>query len=256
MGERATKDRLSIFFQTAVIVVSAPALLAQQAPSLTPIATDRPAVTASSAVVQKGMFLFENGFTDTTGTLDFPETLMRFGLTASTELRLTAPDYYGNLSPQSGFGDLAFGVKQQLTNSAGFQLAAIVSLSVPTGKSGISSGKVDPSLQLPWSSKLSANWTMAGMLSVYRTVDDGVRGVLGETTFLFDRQLTGPWDAFLEYVGDFPNTGGPRHLLHIGTSYKLSSRQQVDFHTGVGLSSAAPKHFVGIGYSFLLGTPR
>jgi hypothetical protein len=60
----------------------------------------------------------------------------------------------------------------------------------------------------------------------------------------------GPWDAFVEYVGDFPERGGPRHLLHFGTAFKLTNRQQLDFHFGVGLSSAAVDHFIGIGYSF------
>jgi hypothetical protein len=54
-----------------------------------------------------------------------------------------------------------------------------------------------------------------------------------------DRQLTGPWDAFVEYAGDFPELGGPRHLLHFGTALKVTKRQQLDFHVGVGLSPAA-----------------
>ncbi|SPF56697.1 hypothetical protein SBA4_910021 [Candidatus Sulfopaludibacter sp. SbA4] len=78
------------------------------------------------------------------------------------------------------------------------------------------------------------------------------RNDTGEFTFLFDRQLTGPWDAFLEYAGDFPQRGGPRHLLHVETAYKLAPRHQLDLHVGVGLSSAAPDHFIGVGYSFLV----
>jgi len=58
------------------------------------------------------------------------------------------------------------------------------------------------------------------------------------------------WDAFVEYAGDFQEAGGPRHLLHFGTALKVSKQQQIDFHVGVGLSSAAVDHFVGIGYSF------
>jgi hypothetical protein len=74
--------------------------------------------------------------------------------------------------------------------------------------------------------------------------------VAGESTFLLDRQLTGPWDAFLEYAGDFPERGGPRHLLHFGTAYRLGLLQQLDFHVGAGLSRAAVDHFVGDDYSF------
>jgi hypothetical protein len=88
------------------------------------------------------------------------------------------------------------------------------------------------------------------MLSVYVPTVNGSHNVLGESTFLVDRQLGSAWDAFAEYAGDFPQVGGPRHLLHFGTAYKIRSQQQVDVHVGVGLSAAAVDHFIGIGYSF------
>jgi hypothetical protein len=88
------------------------------------------------------------------------------------------------------------------------------------------------------------------MLSLYVPTIDGAHRVVGESTFLVDRQLTKPWDAFAEYAGDFPQAGGPRHLLHFGTAYKITPQQQLDLHVGVGLSRAAVDHFVGVGYSF------
>ncbi|HXP88403.1 MAG TPA: transporter [Bryobacteraceae bacterium] len=222
------------------------------------IATDRPAVTDSSAVVPDKVFQAENGLLDTGNqarrTLDFPETLIRVGIGPSTELRFTAPDYYQDyVTPvglRSGFGDLALGVKQQLPSPFGFEVAAVLSLSLPTGAAAISSHGYDPSFQLPWSHPLSSNWTAAGMLSVYAPTQNGSHSVVGETTFLVDRQLTKDWDAFTEYAGDFPQAGGPRHLLHFGTAYKITRQQQLDLHVGVGLSAAAVDHFIGIGYSF------
>jgi hypothetical protein len=224
-----------------------------------PIATDRPAVTDSSAVVPNGVFQAENGVLDTDNqgrrTFDFSETLIRFGIAPGTELRFTAPDYYQNsmtaAGPRSGFGDLAAGIKQQLCSvPGGFEVAAVVSLSFPTGAAAISSHGYDPSFQLPWSHPLSSNWTAAGMLSVYVPTVNGSHMVVGEATFLVDRQLTKAWDAFAEYAGDFPQAGGPRHLLHFGTAYKIAPQQQLDLHVGVALSAAAVDRFVGIGYSF------
>ena len=90
------------------------------------------------------------------------------------------------------------------------------------------------------------------MLSVYWPTEQGRRNVTGETTFLIDRQLTKTWDAFVEYAGDLPQHGGPRHLVHFGTAYKPTPHQQVDLHVGLGLSSAAVDHFIGVGYSFRL----
>ena len=234
-------------------------------PTITTITTDRPAVTDSSAVVGNGVFQAENGVLDTGNqgqrTIDFPETLIRIGIGPGTEIRFTAPDYYqGSMTSagvQSGFGDLALGIKQQILNAqGGFQVAGVVSLSFPTGAAAISSHGYDPSFQLPWSRPLSSNWTAAGMLSVYVPTEDGSHRVVGESTFLVDRQLTKAWDAFTEYAGDFPQAGGPRHLLHFGTAYKIEPQQQLDLHVGVGLSAASPDHFVGIGYSFRFGMTR
>jgi len=219
-----------------------------------PISTDRPAVTDSSVVVPSGSLQVENGVQITTAlgrrTFDGPESLMVFGLTDSTELRFTVPDYnYSALD--SGFGDLALGVKQQIVHTgSGFDASLVMFLSFPTGANAISSHGYDPGLQLPWSQKVSQNWTAAGMLSLYWPTEAGRRNLTGESTFLFDRQLTGPWDAFVEYAGDFSERGGPRHLLHFGTAYKLNPLQQLDLHVGAGLSRAAVDHFIGVGYSF------
>jgi Putative MetA-pathway of phenol degradation len=223
-----------------------------------PIATDRPAVTNSSVVVPAGSLQAENGFLETSSqgqsTLDGPESLVRFGIAKRTELRFTVPDYFRNLTTGygggSGFGDAAIGVKQQLGPGHGFDVSVIAFLSLPTGTNGVSSGGCDPGLQVPWSRALSANWTAAGMISVYWPTQGRMRNVTGESTFLFDRQLTKPWDAFVEYAGDFPQVGGPRHLLHFGTALKITKRQQIDFHVGVGLSPAAVDRLIGIGYSF------
>ncbi len=208
-------------------------------------------MTDSSVVVPQGSLQFENGFTETAShwnrTFDGPETLLRFGVAPTTELRLTVPDYFG-----SGFGDLAIGVKQQLGPINNFDVSLVLTLSLPTGAQAISSHGYDPSVQLPWSRALSSNWTAAGMLSVYWPTEEGRRNVTGETTFLIDRQLTKIWDAFVEYAGDFPESGGPRHLIHFGTALKPTPHQQIDLHVGLGLSSAAIDHFIGVGYSFRL----
>ena len=223
-----------------------------------PIATDRPSFTNSSIVVPSGSLQAENGFLVTAqqgqNIFDAPETLLRVGVASRTELRLTVPNYYYNLTtcggPGSGFGDLVIGVKQQLGPApAKFDVSATLFLSLPTGAATVSSGGYDPGLQVAWSRPLSSKWTAAGMLSLLAPTQGQMRNLTGQATVLLDRQLTGPWDAFVEYVGNFPERGGSQQLLHFGTSVKLARTQQLDCHIGVGLSSAAVDHFVGIGYS-------
>jgi hypothetical protein len=222
------------------------------------ISTDRPAVTNSSVVVPLSALQVENGFlaTDTQGhyVLDFPESYLRYGLLDKTELRFTAPDYYQRTSPQSalsGFGDAAIGVKRQLGPLSGFDLSGILFVSLPTGAKDASSDGYDPGLQFPWSRSLPMNWTVAGQVAFYWPTFSGKRNFTSETTFLFDRQLTQPWDAFIEYAVDSPQRGSSSQLLHVGTAYKLAPHHQIDFHAAVGLSDAAPRSFFGIGYSFL-----
>ena len=182
-----------------------------------PISTDRPAIAESSVVVPRGSFQAENGFLITSAqgqrTVDGPETTLRFGVANDTELRFSAPDYYHDSI--SGFGDIAIGIKQQLGPADGFDVSLIAFLSLPSGAASISSHGYDPGLQLPWSRKLSANWTAAGQIALYwPTTQVDTRTLTGESTFLLDRQLTKPMDAFIEYAGDFPQRGGPQHLLH------------------------------------------
>jgi hypothetical protein len=240
-----------------VFVLARALPLQAQEPAAGPITTDRPAVANSSLVVPSGDLVLENGVLETRGqgqsAVDAPETLVRFGVAKTTELRIGIPDYFHNLTASdgsgSGAGDLVIGVKQQLGPAHGFDVSVIAFVSLPTGASGVSSGGYDPGLQVPWSRALSANWTAAGMLSVYWPTQAGARNVTSESTFLLDRQLRKPWDAFVEYAGDFPSIGPPRHLLHAGTALKLGAQHQIDFHVGVGLSSAAVDHIIGVGYS-------
>jgi hypothetical protein len=103
--------------------------------------------------------------------------------------------------------------------------------------------------------RLPENWTLAGQFAAYWPTVESTRDLTAEATVLLDRQLTGPWDAFLEYAADFPRRGGTRQLLHLGTAYKLSARQQIDLHAAVGLSDAAARSYLGLGYSCLFLTP-
>jgi hypothetical protein len=236
-------------------------LRAQTAADQPTISTDRPSVANSAVVVPKDYFQAENGLLSTRAAgqyvVDFPETSLRFGLLDKTELRLSVPDFFDAVSGPafSGFGDMAIGVKQQLGPTPdGFNFSAIFYLTLPTGSKSISSHGYDPAIQLPWSHALSANWTASGQAAFYWPTELGHHTFTGEFTVVLDRQLTKPWDAFLEYAGDFPDhppTGaGSRQILHFGSAYKLAPRHQIDFQVAAGLTPDAPNMYIGVGYSF------
>jgi hypothetical protein len=221
------------------------------------IATDRPQTTESSIVVPCGSLQFENGFLETSAGhqwgLDLPETWMRFGIRGKGELRFAVPDYFTNAFTGSGFAkgasDINIGYKQQLGPVKGFDVSLIPSFTIPTGAAGITSGGYDPAIQLPWSRSLSKNWTAAGMFSVMWPTQGARRNVTGQSCIYFDRQLTAPWDAYIEYSEDSPEHGSPQHAIDIGSAWRLSPHQQIDFHWSFGFSAAAPDSTVGLGYS-------
>ena len=223
-----------------------------------PIATDRPQITSSSVVVPCGSLQFENGFQETSNggqrTLDLPETAVRFGIANKTEIRFGAPDYFFNDETASGvatgLGDLSVGFKQQLgPTRGGFDVSLIPSVSLPTGANLISSHGYDPTVQLPWSRALTKTWTAAGMFSLMWLTEGARRNLTSQASVYFDRQLSSPWDAYVEYSGAFPQRGGPQNVIDFGTAYKPTPHQQLDFHCSFGLSAATPAHSIGFGYS-------
>jgi hypothetical protein len=221
------------------------------------IATDRPSFTNSSVVVPNGGLQFENGFLETynqgQNVVDGPESLLRLGIAAKTELRFTVPDYFYNAStgggPPTGSGDMAIGLKQQLGPVAGFDVSATVFVGFPTGAKNVSSGGYDPGLQVAWSRAITSKWTAAGQLAMYWPTQGSSRNPTGQATILLDRQITGPWDAFIEYAGNFPTRNGTRQFMHAGTSIKLAKTQQLDFQFGQSMTGTAER-IVGVGYSF------
>jgi hypothetical protein len=248
----------------AVLVLAAAMRLTAQskphpcgADAQSPIATDRPQITEASTVVPCGSLQFENGFAETGSGgrhgLDLTETWMRFGIPGKGEVRVGVPDYFTNNNTatgfSSGFSDLDIGFKEQLGPAKGFDVSIIPSLSLPTGASRISSHGYDPSLQIPWSRSLPKNWTAAGMFAVAWPTQPGGRNATGQFDVYFDRQITAPLDAWMEYSGSFPERGGPAHILNLGASLKPTPHQQIDFHASFGLSAAAPDYSAGLGYS-------
>jgi hypothetical protein len=130
------------------------------------IVTDRPDITESGVVVPRATLQIENGLTWTldhgTQAVDLSESLIRFGILDRTEVRFGLPNYSDRIVGirlGSGFGDLSFGVKQQLGPLPGdIDLSVIVAVSFPTGGSGVTSGDTTHSSRFPG----QRNWSMAG----------------------------------------------------------------------------------------------
>jgi hypothetical protein len=221
------------------------------------IVTDRPDVTNSSLVVPVGSLQSENGLNlsarDGGRTIDGTNTRWRLGVAPCLELLLDVPTYFANIRGpgSSGFSNVAPAVKWQISPIPGkIDLSVVFGAALPTGSVDIAGRGAQPYLQVPWSSELHDGWGLSGMLTEFFRPSELTTKRITEATFVIEKKVTERASLFVEYVGDYPENAGPSQLLNSGGVYRLSPKQQVDFHVAFGLNHNAPNYIVGVGYSF------
>ena len=87
------------------------------------------------------------------------------------------------------------------------------------------------------------------MFTEFFRPSDPTSKLITEATFVIEKKVTERVSLFVEYVGDYPQSGSSAQLLNWGGLYRLTPTQQVDFHVAVGLNHNAPSYIVGVGYS-------
>jgi hypothetical protein len=196
----------------------------------------------------------ENGVTSTSQVhatlLSICQSLVRLGVGHSTEIRIGLPSYAQSFSGGAGATDISVGLKRQLGPLAGFDVSLIVAASLPTGTSTQTSHRVDPFVKVPWSHDLGEGWSIGGMSSFFWPTENGRRNMTWEPTLVLEREFSQSTYAFAEYGGDYPQHGGTRQTAHFGIAYKIGLKNQIDFHTGFGLTPSTPRRFFAVGYSF------
>jgi hypothetical protein len=236
---------------------------------------DRPHIADSSVNVPKGLWLQENGFQQSypnghSRIFDFPETLIRLGVSDRTELRYNAPNFVTSsilLQDQSGaqsftgFENMQAGFKHRLgpIGPTGFQIAVNPYISIPSGFGGTNSSRVDPNIKFPFSQEINKKWDIEGMQSFFDPTQSGHRNLDWQNSLVLNRSWGRQKNAFIEYVGDVFQKGAMSNIIHFGAAYRPTRRQQMDVQFGFRMNNAAPIAFFGFGYSFLLGnlnTPK
>jgi hypothetical protein len=233
------------------------AVSGRESVGLTELVTDRPDFTESAIVVSPGQFQLESGLTwekgnNSTNTLSGPESLVRWGLLPRVELRLGLPDYLYSRNHEriSGFGDSSIGTKVQLGPiGGGWDMATIISLSLPTGEDPFGSDEFDPELIQTLGRELSGPWSIGSQLMVSWPSEEGDRVFLWGGTIVIGTSVSELWGAFIEVAFTVPETGTTAVLLHNGYTYLYMSGLQFDLHGGIGLSDSAPDLFLGSGIS-------
>lgn len=239
---------------------------------------DRPHIADSSVNVPKGLWLQENGFQQSylrrhAKIFDFPETLIRVGVSKRTEIRYNTPNFFtssvrtiggSTMMPSQDrlttFQSMQAGFKTRLgpLGPKKFQIAVNPYIDIPTGFSRQSS-HIDPNIKFPFSQELNEHWDIEGMESFFYPTIDGHRNLDWQNCLVLNRSWGRQKNAFIEYVGDVFEHGPMSNLIHFGAAYRPGRRQQYDVQFGFRMNNAAPIAFFGLGYSFLLGnlrTPR
>jgi Putative MetA-pathway of phenol degradation len=233
------------------------------------IDTDRPDQTESVLTVPAGWLQCELGFAKerfrTSPHLiniwTLPTLLTRYGLSERWELRMINEyEKWGNsrrlFKDTFNFLPLQLGFKVNLLHAKG--IIPEISLLAHTGFNRIASefGRggsfFSPSFSFAFQNPITENFAIGYNFGAEwdNTYDS--------PTWLYTLSpgfnLGEKWYAYIEAFGFFRKNEPPEHLLDGGVSYCINSNMKVDASAGFGISPAAPKNYLAIGFSFRCNT--
>ncbi len=179
---------------------------------------------------------------------DGPETLIRTGLSDTTELRITLPNYIWP-SGTSGFSDGAIGVRYKFYQSkdGNTKFAFTPSLSVPLKTAVTTSGHVDPTLLLSGQTTSGARWGISSNLILSYPTLNGSRQANYTATAQVTYALSGPLAVFGDAYDNAVSGSLPSPIADAGFTYRVANNAQIDIETGRGLGGTAPVQFYGGG---------
>jgi len=233
----------------AVLLLTA----ARAAPGDEPaLVADRPGFGESANTVPQGRVQAEAGATWTridsqTSTTDLPTLLIRVGLLGPLELRVLVPDYVRTRSEgrtTTGWADMAVGFKVHLGSFGGSDVTLRATADVPTGSSDLTAHRVDPEAALAWSRSLSERWSLGATVATRRFRLD--HRTLTSPSVSVGRSLSEHVATFVEYGALLGEALRTVHRLDHGYTWLVNARTQLD--ASLGLSSAPPDFFVGVGW--------
>ncbi len=262
MKKSACSLNVSVMLSIVAFLATAVYAVPSFSDNATPLVTDRPDHTESTAIVGKGYVQFETGFvraeTGDSAVTVVPGTLFRIGLITNVlELRFGIDgwmiDHDGDTS---GFGDSGIGAKILLAEESGKlpAIAVLTSVTVPTGKEGYTSERWDPELRFAFSHTINDKCSLGYNISASwesMSVGNGDITTLASLPWSVSlgRSLTDRLGLFVEGYGDIPINafGGPANSVDFGLTWLAFDNIQFDAEGGFGLSEAADDWFAGAG---------
>ena len=230
----------------------------QQGTSVPELAAGRPGITESAGVAGRGVVQFEGGLefdaTRAAGvwsrTVLLPDVL-RVGLTSRLEVRLFGDGLTVDRTlsaHDSGLADLAVGAKYIVLDArhAGFELAVIPALSLPTGADRLSSHRYQPSLTLSIARDLPAGFDLGASAGTTWTRDPAQRRTRA-ASLAIGHPITGPWSGYGEVAAADGDAGAVDWLGDAGLSRTIGRNAQIDVELGHRLAGGAPEWMIGAG---------
>ena len=236
------------------------------------LVTDRPDQTESAETVAPGLVQIELGAAITRErhrprieTREFPQALIRIGLSPRLELRLgwggdveTRADTPSGRLESGGGSDGELGAKLRLASGPAGDAALLCAVSVPVGDREVTSDRFDPSCRVSLATDLAAGWSLGVNLGIEWESEETVMGVSTTSRLLYTvaagRGITERWAFFAELFGDAGGSAGgaPLHHFDGGLTWLVRPHVQLDAFAGAGLSGDAPDWLAGVGLSFRL----
>jgi Putative MetA-pathway of phenol degradation len=225
------------------------------------IDTDRPDQTESAVTVPKNYFQAEFGFNkentfNNNYDLIYPTVLLKYGL-RKFEFRLetTYHSSYEHLIPNpkwtKGLDPIEIGFKAALWEEKKLlpKTSFIAGLALPTiASKNFKTDHLAPSfrftMQNSLTDKIGLGYNLGAEWDGFNSTPAWIY------TFATGFNVGKKWYAYTEVFGFIHKYELPQHNLDAGIAYYISNDIKIDISGGFGISEAAPKNYVAIGFSF------
>lgn len=257
MAARIPTTAISAAFATALLLPLA-AHAQEEA-----MATDRPDVVESSNVVGQGRFQIETSFASESDkvagvktTTRTTPTLLRYGLTENTELRLETDGFIRD-SQDHGFADVAIGLKwhthdgDEATGSP--SVGWLFHADLDSGSQPFRGHGVRPSVRMVAEWEFPQDWSLGVMPGMLRDTNDaGEHYVAGSLAVVVGKAWTDEFRTFVEVAGHqltSARNGGSIVTYDVGMAYLITPTMQVDTAVSIGANDHTPDRQWTVGFS-------
>ena len=223
-----------------------------------PIQADRPDQTETPAIVPKGMFQVETGFTfqkndEISKTNTLPPALWKYGVNENFELRLITEFISEKIdeNTQEGLAPIFIGFKVKLAEEKGIvpKTSFIAHIGIPNA----ASEKYKTEFYAP-EFRFVMQHTLSNKFSLSYNLGAEWDGFSAEPTFIYTLtsgySITKKLGSYIELFGFSPQNQKTNHNFDGGITYLINDNFMLDLSSGFGITKNAPKNYFALGFSF------